>query len=148
MPNESCPHSEAVSESLDQRGRAWPMLIAVFALVGACAMLFLFKPGHYWFYPVCHFHTMTGLHCPGCGSSRALHQLLHGNLVEAVRLNALLLLGLGGSVWLLARYAWARMRRRHASFALPSRWLWVLLGVAVAFTILRNLPAFSWLAPP
>jgi len=148
MQNEFFANSDAASESPEPRSRSWPMLIAVFALAGACAMLFFFKPGQYWFYPVCHFYTMTGLYCPGCGSSRALHELLHGNLVEAMRLNALLLLGLAGSAWLLARYAWARMHRRRASFAVPSRWLWALLGVAVVFTFLRNLPAFSWLAPP
>ncbi|KGE14225.1 DUF2752 domain-containing protein [Sphingobacterium deserti] len=43
-----------------------------------------------WF-PKCPFKTFTGLDCPGCGSQRAIHALLHGDFSAAVRYNALLL---------------------------------------------------------
>lgn len=33
---------------------------------------------------------MTGLQCPGCGSQRAIHALLHGQLTEAWHYNAAL----------------------------------------------------------
>ena len=122
-------------------------MVAAFALACAGAILFFFKPGQYWFYPVCHFHSLTGLHCPGCGSSRALHELLHGNFIEAIRLNALLLFCLAGSMWLAGRYVLARWRSQRAPVAVPARWLWMLLGLVVIFTVLRNLPGFAWLAP-
>ncbi len=38
---------------------------------------------------VCPFRNLTGLPCPGCGMSRAFHHVLHGRIVEAVRMNAL-----------------------------------------------------------
>nr|WP_242610765.1 DUF2752 domain-containing protein [Aquimarina brevivitae] len=43
------------------------------------------------FFPSCPFHYLTGLHCPGCGSQRAIHDLLHGRFGEAFSHNALLL---------------------------------------------------------
>lgn len=39
--------------------------------------------------PKCLFHELTGLECPGCGSQRMLHALLHGNIIEAWHYNAL-----------------------------------------------------------
>lgn len=40
--------------------------------------------------PRCWFNAMTGLQCPGCGSQRAIHALLHGQLTEAWHYNAAL----------------------------------------------------------
>lgn len=45
---------------------------------------------HVWF-PKCPFKAVTGLDCPGCGSQRAIHALLHGHFSEAMRHNALIL---------------------------------------------------------
>src|ERR1041385_6710646 len=62
--------------------------LATLGLVAAILILYEFDPaeGHY---PVCPFHYLTGLHCPGCGTLRALHQLLHGNVAAALSLNLL-----------------------------------------------------------
>jgi hypothetical protein len=122
-------------------------IVGALVIACACAMLFFFRPGSYAIYPVCHFYSLTGLHCPGCGSLRALHELLHGNLIEAVRLNALLLLCLTVFVFLVARYVLAAVRRQRAFFTVRAVWLWTFLCAAVAFSVLRNLPGFAWLAP-
>ncbi|MDE7125963.1 MAG: DUF2752 domain-containing protein [Muribaculaceae bacterium] len=37
--------------------------------------------------PRCVFKAITGYDCPGCGSQRAFHALLHGNVYEAFVLN-------------------------------------------------------------
>ena len=41
-------------------------------------------------YPVCPFHAMTGLWCPGCGMTRATYALLDGNLAAAFSANLFL----------------------------------------------------------
>lgn len=53
-------------------------------------MLYTFPPGSVPFYPPCLFYAATGWLCPGCGTTRALHQLLHGHVAEAFRLNPFL----------------------------------------------------------
>lgn len=53
-----------------------------------------FNPSLYAFFPPCPFRTLTGLPCPGCGSQRAIHCLLHLDVVGAFRQNALLVLSL------------------------------------------------------
>ncbi len=60
------------------------------AAAGAAALvLFCFDPARCAVYPVCTFHQLTGLDCPGCGSLRAMHQLLHGHFLSALHFNAL-----------------------------------------------------------
>lgn len=102
--------------------------------------LFWFDPNLNSFYPVCVFHQATGLLCPGCGSLRALHHLLHGHLITAFRFNPLLMITLP----IIACYALAcllrRLRGEPAAFGIQSKWLWFFLGAALAFTVGRNLP--------
>ncbi|MEO6326972.1 MAG: DUF2752 domain-containing protein [Thermoanaerobaculia bacterium] len=56
-------------------------------LVAALALLFFFDPASSSFYPPCLFRSFLGITCPGCGSLRAFHQLLHGNAGAAWCLN-------------------------------------------------------------
>jgi hypothetical protein len=89
--------------------------------MAAVAMLFFFNPARYGFYPNCVFHSITGLDCPGCGSLRAIHELLHGNVAAAIRLNALFVASLPGSLLLTTRNR-----------------LWIFLALACVFTVIRN----------
>jgi hypothetical protein len=104
------------------------------------AALFAFDPGRLRILPVCPFHQVTGLWCPGCGTTRALHQLLHGNLTTAFRLNPLAILILPLVGYLVVR--------DDATGVKPA-WIWVLLGTVVAFGVFRNIPVypFTLLAP-
>ena len=104
------------------------------AVLAALAVLYFFAPGEHRFYPQCVFHAVTGWACPGCGSLRAVHNLLHGELAMAFRFNPLLLvLGpLGLAAWLI--------RGEPAFTAIPAKAIWGLLAVIVGFAVLRNLP--------
>jgi hypothetical protein len=116
-------------------------------VLGSGAVLFFFNPGTHGFYPVCLFHKLTGLNCPGCGGTRAAYQLLHGHLLRALRDNALFILALAAltlrGLWFIAR----RIRHQPATLTVPPKALWAYLVFAVAFSVLRNLPAFSFLSP-
>jgi len=69
------------------------LLLLLFSFA-AILLLFFFDPATSSFYPPCLFSTLLGMQCPGCGSLRAAHQLLHGNLREAWALNpALIIVG-------------------------------------------------------
>ena len=54
------------------------------------AMLYTFDPRNPGTYPICPFLGLTGYHCPGCGTLRALHQLLHGNVIGAMGYNPII----------------------------------------------------------
>src|SRR6266496_822022 len=119
---------------MERPGQHWSVLLVMLAAAGAAAILFSFNPTQHGFYPVCYFHAATGLNCPGCGSLRALHQLLHGHVVEAARLNLLLLLCLPYLGWRAIRLVRARLLGQPATFAIRPVWLWMFLCVAVVFT--------------
>ena len=79
------------------------------AAVIAVAIYFTFDPSATGsFFPRCTFLTLTGYKCPGCGSQRALHALLHGQFMQAVRYNA----ALPVFIPLLALYAIAELQRK------------------------------------
>src|SRR5512140_1540078 len=88
------------------------------ALLGTAAALVLFSldPATVGIYPVCYFHRLTGLQCPGCGGLRAAHQLLHGHVVAALRLNAFLVLCLPFVGFLVLRAVVHSLKRQPASF--------------------------------
>jgi hypothetical protein len=70
------------------------ILITVIALLAATVFFVFFyvDPNVYPFFPKCPFLLLTGLKCPGCGSQRAIHQLLHLNIAGAFHQNPLLVL--------------------------------------------------------
>ena len=61
-------------------------------LLGVLSFYFLFNPSEYSFFPKCPFHSITGLYCPGCGSQRAIHEILHLNILEGLKHNFLIII--------------------------------------------------------
>ena len=120
-------------------------ILAVLVLGGAA--LFYFDPGRYHFYPLCVFHEVTGLLCPGCGGLRAVHQLLHGNVLLAFRFNPLAVVCLPLVVtYLICRSLALRQgRATQVSTGTMLKWGVAFLLVSLIFGIWRNLPG-SWLA--
>jgi hypothetical protein len=110
-------------------------------VVGLLLLLWWFDPSKVRL-PLCSFHTFTGLDCPGCGATRATHELLHGHLLSALRYNALWAL-----LWPVAVYAAvSEMRLLAGGRPLPGNLLrqkrfWLPLAVtAILFAVMRNLP--------
>ena len=119
-------------------------------MVAALICLWLFDPAGSALYPPCLFHALTGLHCPGCGTGRALHQLLHGHVAAAFRLNPLMMTMTPFMAYASLSYVILGIRGRGLpEIALSSRVTRLLLGIVIAFWILRNIPLypFSLLAP-
>lgn len=120
------------------------------AIIAAACFLFLFDPASSVFYPPCPFHKLTSLYCPGCGSLRASHQLLHGNLLSALDLNLLMVLSFPFLGYSLISYSMTNFKKQMLPrIFLPPVLIWIILGVILAFWVLRNIPAypFSVLAP-
>ena len=102
-------------------------------------------------FPVCPFYAITGLYCPGCGTLRCLHALLHADLRSAFGFNALtvLLTPMLVVAWLSVGVAGIGGRHPPRVWNAP-RWTGWVIAVAVGlFWILRNVPwaPFSWMAP-
>ncbi len=130
---------------------AWGLKLACVSGVICVALfvLFVFNPASSSFYVPCPFHRLTGLYCPGCGSLRAMHQLLHGNLPAAFGLNPLMVLSLPFlGCWFIS-YSVSGVRKRPLASVIPSFWFWLILLIILLFWILRNTGdyPFTLLAP-
>lgn len=90
-------------------------------------------------YPLCPFKWLTGWNCPFCGGLRMTHDLLHGHLTAAVNDNVFLLAGIPMLL------AWVLVRLSRGKTALPTPALPGLVVATIAWTVLRNLPAFPLL---
>lgn len=115
-------------------------------LVAATAYVTAVDPSDGGVFPVCPFRLLTGWWCPGCGLTRATHHLMHGDLLGALRYNALLpfVLTLITLLW-VDWYARSTGRRSLLQRRIP-RWAPAAgIAVAVAFAVVRNLPGVDGL---
>lgn len=99
------------------------------------------------YFPPCLFHELTGLHCPGCGATRAVLALLHLDLVRAVHMNALFVLFALPALFVLG----LEMLQERLIFSAGAHKAvgYAYLALAIAFTVARNIPGypFELLAP-
>lgn len=55
---------------------------------------YTYNPENSSLFPKCPFLLLTNFKCPGCGSQRAIHALLHLDIKSAIAYNALLVFSL------------------------------------------------------
>jgi hypothetical protein len=125
------------------------LLAAIFGAAFA-VMLRFYDPATSGVFPPCPVHYLTGWYCPGCGSLRALHQLLLGNVRAAWSMNPLTLIFLPFLSYGLASRALAEIRGQGLPRVfLPAVWIRALCAAIILFGIVRNLPLhpFDLLAP-
>lgn len=82
--------------------------LAAAAVIAAALFYRTVDPSSAAWVPQCMFHRLTGLDCPGCGSQRMLHALMHGDLEGAWHANAMLLCMAPWLLLLLAAQCWPR----------------------------------------
>lgn len=106
------------------------------------ALLFVlygvFDPAQHPF-PKCPFYLVSGWKCPGCGSQRAIHQLIHLKVESAFEYNALLVLFIPVVSFLIVADA---MKSKYPNIYLISRnpvLSWGILVIILLWWILRNL---------
>lgn len=119
------------------RGRRASALLALGAFFAVLSVLAFVDPRSAWFSPRCPFRLVTGLFCPGCGTGRALHAIVHGDLAAAVRLNVLAVAAIPVFLALALRAALVPER----PLPRPPLWLQLVVYALLAFFLVaRNLP--------
>jgi len=121
---------------------AVPILVLLYSFV---------YPLYNQYFPKCFFYLLTGLHCPGCGSQRAIVSLLHGNFSDAFHNNLLAVAALPLLIYsfiALCVNVFTKKTVRQKIFYNPL-FVKVLLTIVIVFSVLRNIPSypFNLLAP-
>ncbi|MDB4749841.1 DUF2752 domain-containing protein [Rubripirellula sp.] len=129
--------------------RRWQIasvVVGLLILVFGIAVLRRFDPAEYSFYPKCAMHQLTGLHCAGCGATRAVGALAAGRFQDAIRYNPLLVLGFPVILAVVLRQ---RLRERQGASAWPALSVCLFI-ILVVYTLARNIPSptRSIFAPP
>ena len=108
-------------------------------IVMTCCVVLLYfvNPTKSGIYPPCPFHALTGLYCPGCGSLRAMHDVLHGEIRAALGLNPLMVVFIPVLCLLLAFRRW-----RYYPWV-----SWCALAVLLAYGIVQKYSAVALLLP-
>jgi hypothetical protein len=118
-------------------------------LAAGATFLFLFNPASpaHQFFPKCPFRMVTGLQCPGCGSTRALYQLLHLHPIAAFKLNPLMMLTLPFIVYGFLGFTKSAITGQpQRRIFIPSLYLWAWLGLMIFFWIFRNTPWYPFVS--
>lgn len=125
-------------------------ICAAAAVLAAAALLYLYstEEGTGAGIP-CLFYTLTGFYCGGCGASRALRSVLHMDFYQALRYNAVftVLLPFLGAYFCALGVSYVRFGKDRVSAKVPGAAVWIAVGAALVYGILRNIPVFSFLGP-
>ncbi|WP_456464123.1 DUF2752 domain-containing protein [Lutibacter sp.] len=122
-------------------------------LVLGIVLAFLFfyvNPSNVNFFPKCPLYVTTGIYCPGCGSQRATHQLLHLNILGVLQQNILYLFGVLLIAYHLIVTGLNLFFKKHIyNYLYHPKTPIIILIIVIVFWILRNIPyyPFNLLAP-
>jgi len=114
------------------------IIIAVIC-VAAIILYYFFNPAACTWMPHCPVKQLTGYDCPSCGSQRAFHALLHGNLTDAVMYNPFLVISLPYFICVVLGYmknGFGRMMKQifHSKVSIT-----VYIVLFFAWWIIRNI---------
>ena len=116
------------------------LIVAAAVLVAVALVIFYaFVDPESGMLPRCTFKALTGWDCPGCGSQRAFHALLHGRVGEAWRMNPALFvmvpLAVAYGVAEMCPDIWPQLLR-----VLLRPWMPAMIGAGIIlWTVGRNL---------
>ena len=107
------------------------LVLGASTLLAVSLVVYFFDPVTTWFYPPCVFNLLTGMLCPGCGGTRALHALLHGDVAAAFAFNPLLFVAMGTGAFVTVR----------PSLLTKTWFAWTCGVVLLSWGVIRNLLA-------
>ena len=102
-------------------------------------------------YPPSLSREWGGVYCAGCGTLRALHQLLHGNWRTAFRLNPLILIFIPYFFYWIIPYFYKYFYEiKMYEIKYKKEQILMFSVITLIYGILRNTSytALSWLVPP
>ncbi|MBR9845165.1 MAG: DUF2752 domain-containing protein [Algicola sp.] len=119
-------------------------------LLGVLSLYFFINPSEFNFFPKCPLYSYTGIYCAGCGSQRAIHQIVNGNIITGIRHNYLLILVFGVLSYKAGLYVLNNVYNKtyndllHKPIATK-----IILILVLIFWALRNINVFPFteLAP-
>lgn len=119
--------------------------VLILSVICLIIIYYLFDPGELIIFPKCIFYSVTGWYCPGCGSQRAIHHLLHLNIKGVVDDNMLII---PGFLIIGYHYSHQALNRRY-KLQLPNilyykKTPWLIFIILIAYWVIRNINIFPF----
>jgi len=111
------------------------------SLIIICSIIiyFIFDPSHYLWFPRCPFLIISGYKCPGCGSQRTIHALLHFNIQEAFHYNAFLVCSIPFIIILTIAEILRKSKPKFYIRVHRPLYIYIYLIAVILWWILRNI---------
>jgi len=120
--------------------------LTVVVLGGGFIYYYFNNPTNNSLFLPCPFKLISGYNCPGCGSQRAIHQLLHGNIGSAFSLNPLMVLSIPLILYGLGTRAYNYIfeTSHRVKIFYSNIFIYSYFGIAIAYWIVRNLSIYPF----
>lgn len=107
----------------------------------ALALLYVFNPSSYWFWPKCPMRLITHLSCPACGIQRFLHALTNGDVKGACHYNYFLIYALPYTLIIVLIYYLpsGRLKDRMAHIFEGKTATWIYVISFSIWFVVRNI---------
>lgn len=125
------------------------IIVTIFLIVGI-VLIVKYDPEKVKIFPPCVFYSATGLYCPGCGMTRAMHALLNGELLKAVNFNPLFFLFLPLFLYMVIVQIKSLIKTgKITNIRINYQLMRLILLIVILFWVLRNINCypFIYLAP-
>jgi hypothetical protein len=93
----------------------------------------------------CVFQLITGYYCPGCGGTRAVSALLHGNVIKSMLYHPLVTYGAIVGGWFMITQTVERISQHQIKIGMKYRHIYIWLAVAILILnfIIKNAALYS-----
>lgn len=112
--------------------------ITVTFISGCFYIYYSYNPSNTALFPKCPSKVVTSYDCPGCGSQRAIHAILHGDFKTAWDLNALLFFLIPYIILVLSMEHTSMIPIKYRKYLIGKWPILILLMSIIVFTIYRN----------
>lgn len=116
-------------------------ILAFIAFIGVLRYFYNHNPSNNETpFAICITKQIANIDCPGCGGQRAFHELLHGNFIEAGKLNIFIYFFAPLLAYIFFSFALKPFNINLPDINLTTKGLILSLIILVIFTIFRNFP--------
>ncbi|MEY3141911.1 MAG: hypothetical protein RLY21_404 [Planctomycetota bacterium] len=147
---ERARHPWLARQPIDSRARVLAGVLLLGAMAGLLAIA-LKDPRTHGLGVLCPSRRFLGIYCPGCGTTRATYDLLHGEFARAFRHNPLfVILGAPLVAVFIGSLGWTVFRAERIALRVPQRVALALIALLIVYGVARNIPiaALEPLRPP
>ncbi len=120
------------------------IVVVVIIIIAGSIILYFSDPFNSQLSPKCYFHYLTGYKCVGCGTQRALYNILHLRIFEGFKYNPILIIAIPYIIILFyteyfnGKYKMPKLYRMISSY----KTIYAILIIIFLYSILRNIYNF------